>query len=199
MKPQRRNIKILLTISWISFLTISCKQEIEPASKNEMPKGKTIILDAVPVGSTMKELDATTEELSGYDCDLNWILFDYNSSRLTNEAKFELEKVAMIIAENSTFKARLRAFTDSKGSPEYNQKLSKSRASSAKKYLIAEGVPENNISIDGYAEARPIARNTEDDTGRRYNRRIELYVLDKLNNTVCRSHPPSIPKELKVN
>ncbi|GLR18293.1 hypothetical protein GCM10007940_29090 [Portibacter lacus] len=159
---------------------------------------RTIELEPETPDVPTLELNATREELSQYDCDLNWILFDYNSDLLSNTAKLELEKVALIIDQNSNFKARIRAFTDSKGRREYNEKLSARRANQAKQYLISEGISVRNISIDSYADSKPIALNTEDDTGRRYNRRIELFVLDNLNNTVCRSHPPEIPKSLKV-
>lgn len=160
---------------------------------------RVIELDHRAPKASDTELDATTAELSEYDCDLNWILFDFNSFELTNTAKLELEKIALILDQNDRFKARLRAFTDNIGSYESNKKLSSQRAEIAKQYLISEGVLEKNISIDGFSDAKPIAINTKDDTGRKYNRRIELFILDRLNNTVCRSHPPEIPKALKVN
>jgi outer membrane protein OmpA-like peptidoglycan-associated protein len=173
----------------------SCR--IEKPEVLEDPNIRVIELEPEQTNADI-ELNATREELSRYDCDLNWILFDYNSYELSNTAKLELEKVALIIEQNDNFKARIRAFTDSKGRPEYNEKLSARRANEAKQYLISEGISPKNISVDSYAEDRPIAINTEDDTGRKYNRRIELFVLDKLNNTVCRSHPPKIPNSLKL-
>ena len=181
----------------IALIAFSCT----PAQKEviEDDNIRVIEFQFEPRSSSKIELKATTEELSDYDCDLNWVLFDFNSYELTNEAMLELEKMALLIDQNSNFKARIRAFTDSKGSFDYNMKLSARRAMSAKNYLLSEGVPEKNISIDGFADSKPIAINTEDDTGRKYNRRIELFVLDKLNNTVCRSHPPKIPKALKAD
>ncbi len=187
---------VLLCVVFCGLILYSCDQVQSTPYDDE--NIRVIEFDYEPKEIPEYELNATTEELSEFDCDLNWILFDFNSSDLTNEAKIELEKVALIIDQNNTFKARLRAFTDSKGSVEYNEKLSRRRALSAKQYLMQEGIPAQNISIDSYADAKPIAKNTEDDTGRKYNRRIELFVLDRLNNTVCRSHPPKVPKELKT-
>ncbi len=181
----------------ILLLIGGCQLEQQEVSENA--NIRVIELEPEPREVAEYELTANREELLEYDCDLNWILFDYNSADLSNTAKLELEKVAMIINQNNNFKARIRAYTDSKGRPEYNQKLSARRADNAKKYLMAEGIQARNISIDAYSEAKPIALNTEDDSGRKYNRRIELFVLDKLNNTVCRSHPPQIPESLKVD
>ena len=169
-----------INIFWIClsiFVGYSCSSEQK--NKDVYDNIRVIELDPAPLVVPSLELNATREELSHYDCDLNWILFDFNSSELTNDAKLELEKVALIIERNSNFKARLRAFTDSKGSIEYNKKLSARRAQSAKAYLIKEGINTKNISTDAYADDRPIAKNTEDDTGRKYNRRIELFILDQ--------------------
>lgn len=197
MKPPKLKNKYLMACVYMCiFVFISC--DINQKQLISDPNIRVIELDLETPDVPSLELNATREELSRYDCDLNWILFDYNSYSLSNTAKLELEKVALIIEQNDNFKARIRAFTDSKGRREYNEKLSARRANEAKQYLISEGVSEKNISIDAYADARPIAINTEDDTGRKYNRRIELFVLDNLNNTVCRSHPPEIPKSLKL-
>lgn len=197
MKPISLNYISYFICSILFILFISCSEEQKEVTEEE--NIRVIELDRTVTRSANAELTAVTEELSDYDCDLNWILFDFNSSELSNNAKLELEKVALIIEQNESFKARIRAFTDSKGSYDYNKKLSSSRAQSARAYLISEGINPENISIDGFADATPIAINTEDDTGRKYNRRIELFVLDKLNNTVCRSHPPRVPRNLKTN
>lgn len=184
-------------IALLGLIITSCNMQPERIIDDK--NIRVIQLDPGPLNATDYVLNANREELTRYDCDLNWILFGYNSDELSRTAKLELEKAALIILENDNFKARIRAFTDSKGRKEYNEKLSARRALSAKNYLISEGIDAKNISIDGYADAKPIALNTEDDTGRQFNRRIELFVLDKLNNTVCRSHPPEIPKSLKVD
>lgn len=195
MKPQSKLLLGLICLITTAITVLSCK--IEKPKVLEDSNIRVIELEPERTNADI-ELNATREELSRYDCDLNWILFDYNSDQLSNSAKLELEKAALIIVQNKNFKARIRAYTDSKGRKEYNEELSARRANQARQYLISEGVSPRNISIDAYAEAKPIAINTEDDTGRRYNRRIELFVLDKLNNTVCRSHPPKIPNSLKL-
>ncbi len=72
--------------------------------------------------------------------------------------------------------------TDSKGSEEYNQKLSEKRAESVKKWLIENaGVNPKIIEISGYGESRPVAPNTNPDgsdnpEGRQKNRRVEIVI-----------------------
>ncbi len=197
MRPTyEHSYKCCAAICFFLLAFTSCQVQQEKVFDD--PNIRVIELEREVPEVTDLELKANREELVDFDCDVDWILFGYNSSQLTETAKFELNKVSKVLNKNNKFKARIRAYTDSKGRPEYNQKLSRRRALSAKKYLMSKGVYENNISIDAYSEAKPIAKNTEDDSGRKFNRRIELFVLDKLNNTVCRSHPPEIPETLKV-
>lgn len=180
-------------------LILGCDQEKPTMQEYPEENIRVIELDPQPRVRPEKELTASTNELSQYDCDLNWILFDFNSFDLNMDAKVELQKVASILKENNNFKARIRAYTDSKGSVDYNKKLSDKRAMQAKMYLLDQYVPEKKISAASFADANPIAENTEDDTGRKYNRRIELFIIDELGNTVCRSHPPRIPRDLRPN
>lgn len=192
-----------ISILWIPVLTIfllpSCKKEEAKESKPQYDNVRVIELDPVINSTESKELSAVTDELSKYDCDLNWVLFDFNSAEINLDGKVELQKIANILKENNKFKARLRAFTDSRGSDEFNKKLSDKRALAARDYLLRLGVNPDKIKAASFSEASPIAINTEDDTGRRFNRRIELFILDELGNTVCRSHAPKVPGSLKAN
>ena len=66
--------------------------------------------------------------------------------------------------------------TDSKGSDEYNQKLSERRAKSVALYLLAQGVVEARVEAVGFGEGEPIADNTSAE-GRSLNRRVELTLV----------------------
>lgn len=67
--------------------------------------------------------------------------------------------------------------TDNMGSEEYNQELSKNRASSVRDYLSKVEVLENiRMDIYGYGESRPISTNATEE-GREKNRRIEILII----------------------
>jgi outer membrane protein OmpA-like peptidoglycan-associated protein len=93
----------------------------------------------------------------------------------------------------------LKAHTDSKGTDEYNQVLSNNRSMAAKNYLVNLGIDATRISTEAGSKSAPVAANTEDDSGRKFNRRVELYIKDKAGNEVCKSVPPTIPSGLKSN
>ena len=66
--------------------------------------------------------------------------------------------------------------TDSKGSSDYNQKLSQRRANSVARYLSAQGVVDARTEAVGFGEGEPIADNTTSE-GRSLNRRVELTLV----------------------
>jgi outer membrane protein OmpA-like peptidoglycan-associated protein len=63
--------------------------------------------------------------------------------------------------------------TDSKGSKEYNQRLSEKRAKSIARYLETNAVITERVMADGMGEDDPIANNDTRE-GRAMNRRVEI-------------------------
>jgi len=72
---------------------------------------------------------------------------------------------------------RIAGHTDSRGSDEYNQRLSEARAKSVYEYLISQGISADRLSYIGYGESRPIDTNDTEE-GRQNNRRVELEILE---------------------
>ena len=97
----------------------------------------------------------------------------------------ELKKASDFVKKYRGAKVKLEGLTDSKGTEEYNQKLSERRAEAVRQYLITEGAVEKAmISTTGYGELRPIAPNKTQDgkdnpVGRAENRRVEILILSE--------------------
>lgn len=73
-------------------------------------------------------------------------LFEFDSTGVPEN------KELTAIAEHATANGMcldVRAYTDEKGRPAYNQKLSERRAKAIGDYLVAHGVPSKDISIHG--------------------------------------------------
>ena len=69
----------------------------------------------------------------------------------------------------------MRPYTDSKGSDEFNLKLSEQRAQSVYSYLNSKGIITSRLNIQGLGEANPIGDN-ETEEGRAHNRRVEFII-----------------------
>ena len=134
-------------------------------------------------------------------CDLGWIFFDFDKSDLRAASKSELDKLVTIMKDNKDYVALLKANTDWKGSDAYNEVLSNRRAGNAKAYLVSKGIDAARIKTSINGEKDPVAKNEvgsqDNEAGRQFNRRVELYVEDKTGKKMCQSIPPAIPADLK--
>jgi outer membrane protein OmpA-like peptidoglycan-associated protein len=103
------------------------------------------------------------------------LLFQINSSALSEAAKTNLEKVAGVFVKYPETNILIEGHTDDTGSPEYNMELSKKRAYSVSDYLQAKGVASNRMNVKWYGESQPKVPNTTD-ANRTMNRRVEVAI-----------------------
>jgi len=103
------------------------------------------------------------------------VRFEYDKSDLTAQAQSNLDKLVGIFSEYPDTNILVVGFTDSKGSDEYNQKLSERRASSVVNYLNGKGIKSSRLSSIGQGETNPRATN-DTDAGRAQNRRVEFAI-----------------------
>lgn len=109
---------------------------------------------------------------------LNNIFYDFDKANLRMESMSELTRVLEVLNEMPALKIEVSSHTDSRGSDDYNLKLSQSRAQSVVDYLISKGISQSRVSAKGYGKAQPVATN-ETEEGRQQNRRTEFRILSK--------------------
>jgi OOP family OmpA-OmpF porin len=107
---------------------------------------------------------------------LNNVFFDFDKSFLRPESFVELDRVVTLLSENPAIEIEMSAHTDSKGSDEYNFKLSDDRARSVREYILSKGIAASRIISQGYGETRPEVPNDTDEN-RQLNRRVEFKIL----------------------
>ncbi len=105
----------------------------------------------------------------------NDILFDTSSAALKSEAVTQLTQVGDILAKYADNRIRIEGHTDSSGSDATNETLSRQRADSVRTVLVSRGVREEQITVVGNGETKPIADNATKE-GRAKNRRVELHI-----------------------
>jgi outer membrane protein OmpA-like peptidoglycan-associated protein len=106
------------------------------------------------------------------------IFFDFDKASLRPESTNELERLIKLLNDIPSMKIEMGGHTDSKGSDEYNQKLSQARCESVVNYLVGKGISKERLVAKGYGESQPIATNDTDE-GRQMNRRTEFTILSK--------------------
>lgn len=116
---------------------------------------------------------------------LNNILFEYGNSKILSPAKKELDRLASLLKKTEA-KISLNAYTDSRGSKSFNEKLSNRRAKACVDYLVQKGVAKNKIVSKGYGETKLLNKCkdgvecTEEEQA--INRRLEIQVIELPDN-----------------
>jgi OOP family OmpA-OmpF porin len=105
---------------------------------------------------------------------LNNIFFDYNKAELNKESFAELNRLVDMMNKNLKMKIAIGGHTDSKGSDEYNLKLSADRAESVRVYLLKKGIPDSRMKIKTLGKADPLTTNEEANDGASLNRRVDI-------------------------
>ncbi|MCB9383921.1 MAG: OmpA family protein [Bryobacterales bacterium] len=106
------------------------------------------------------------------------ILFGFDKSALTPEAKQQLSSLIAQAGSRSRYIVEVRGFTDTTGAADYNLRLSQRRADAVVRELNSSlNVPLRAIHQIGLGQDAPMADNKTKD-GRKQNRRVEvtLYV-----------------------
>ena len=108
------------------------------------------------------------------------VLFDFDKADVKAKYHNEIKRVADYLKAYPNDNVTLEGHTDSRGSDEYNQKLSQRRVNNIKKYLVEQfGINPDRMTAIGYGESRPIADNSTDE-GRQLNRRVDAVMENYL-------------------
>lgn len=110
------------------------------------------------------------------------ILFDYDAYTLKKSEQEKLKQISQLVSENKVVKINISGHTDSDGSDNYNNKLSKQRAETIYNFLASNGIDRDILNINYFGENRPISSNATAD-GMQQNRRVEIsieYTKDKI-------------------
>ncbi len=104
------------------------------------------------------------------------VSFDFDSAALKPEFFEVLNSVALVLGEFQQTVLVVDGHTDSIGRRDYNLDLSRRRADTVGRYLIAQGVAPVRVATYGYGPDYPIASN-DTESGRAQNRRVELTLM----------------------
>jgi len=147
-----KNILVIVAILGL----VACKSKMK--SQNDMSY-------ADPAQEQQFEEIGTAEEASQINSDTqknieeievkDRVLFGYDSSELTKEAKKVLDIQAEWLNSDKSINITIEGHCDERGTREYNIALGERRANSAKKYLINKGILDSRMKTISYGKERP--------------------------------------------
>lgn len=136
---------------------------------NKMDKQAEEIKKSVPDAQVIRVGEGIVVEFSSS------ILFGFDKSTLSAEAKSNLDKLVTIMKDYEDTNIEVQGHTDNKGSESYNKNLSEQRATEVSEYLMDKGIKNFRLSINGFGELLPKYINTTAE-GRLLNRRVEFLI-----------------------
>jgi len=163
-----RLIAIVLTALIVVF-TAGC-------ASNDAPVPEDVPTDTEFSDGMADEVDTSMQDMrmTAADVNLPAVYFDLDSSDIRSEFRSALEIGAAALTESGAT-VLIEGHCDERGSEEYNMALGERRAGAVRKYLFNLGVPNSQISIVSYGEARP-AVGGSGESAWRMNRRAEFRV-----------------------
>lgn len=157
-KKQFNDTNTTVSIQPGNYDTINLKMAINPIVKKDAPK----IVDNKIV--------------------VNPIYFDVNSSKISDQAAVELNKIIEVMNENPQLVIEVNSHTDCTGGASGNQRLSDLRAKSCVEYIQAKITTPSRISGKGLGESTPLTHCACQDCSKEehaQNRRTEFVIINK--------------------
>lgn len=141
------------------------KPEVKPIPEKLSAKGATVKSLKEPL-SVRKEEDSQEDKVTRKsDAKMN-VSDDWLSSKRFKHVRFQLndfypqgnyeetlDSVIQLVKESNTIKIQINAYADSRGSEEYNLRLSVNRALAVKKLFRSRGIASNRIITAGFGES----------------------------------------------
>lgn len=151
-----------------------------------LPEVPELVSDDVDDDGVLNDQDLCPETAAGtpvnsdgcemFNGVIDGINFLTGSDTLTEVARLTLDDVVQTLQEFPDVKLSVQAHTDDQGEEVNNLELSRRRALSVVRYLIAQGISIDRLQARAYGESRPIADNATQE-GRLINRRVEFRTV----------------------
>jgi outer membrane protein OmpA-like peptidoglycan-associated protein len=103
------------------------------------------------------------------------VFFDWDRADLTSRARQIISEAAQASTHVQVTKIYVNGYTDTSGTPRYNQALSVRRATNVANELVSDGVSRGEIEIKGFGESHPLVP-TGPGVREPQNRRVEIIL-----------------------
>jgi len=104
------------------------------------------------------------------------VFFGTDRFDLDDQARSTLAKQAEWMLANPGTSATIEGHADERGTREYNLALGAQRASSAQRFLIAQGVPAGRLSTVSFGKERPVALCSDESCWSQNRRAVSVVI-----------------------
>lgn len=154
----------------VSSTSVENIQAVNTFSPNSRISALNEQLKNAYASSQVQVLQVGNELKVTYPSDL---LFGVGGEALLPDSQTSLDILIKAASVYPQTKVRIDCFTDKSGSAEKNLVHSQERAQSVAVYLAANGIPQEQITLQGYGSDHPVVSNDTAE-GRAANRRVVI-------------------------
>ena len=167
-------IQNLFTLTALALLLAACTTAVKPAaapaaSTAAPPAAATVA--APPPAAAVNPLDDPSSPLAQ-----RVVYFDFDKSDIKPEYLDTLTAHAKYLIANPGQKIRIEGYCDERGTWEYNIALGDRRAQAVRRYLMFQGVSQDQISTVSYGEAHPVDPGHTEDAWAKNRRGVIVYI-----------------------
>ena len=136
---------------------------------------------------------------------INPIYFDYNKSIIREDAEYELENIVTVMNNHPEVVIKIESHTDSRGTKDYNRRLSDKRAKSTRDYILSRGISKERVeSAIGYGEdnllnkCNDAMKNKCTEEEHQKNRRSYFYIVKGTDKIKARQAAEKIATKKRI-
>ena len=152
------NKKVIISITSL-FLLASCETATQNALKDSAKKASSATAGSKSASIFGSAKQTPADKLIAVG---DRVLFDYDSSELSSEAKLTLDKQSRFLRVNSDLTFTIEGHCDERGTREYNLALGEKRATAVRDYLVIEGISPDRIRVISYGKEKPAVVGSND-------------------------------------
>jgi peptidoglycan-associated lipoprotein len=147
----RRQLFVFLVIGLFVLALGACAKKQTAAPEPAPPPVEETVEPAEP---EVEEVEVEEEPMMKMPV-VEDIFFEFDKSRITDEAKQKLANNAQQLKDAPNAMIMIEGHADERGTNAYNLALGERRANATKDYLVTLGVDGSRISTMSYGEERP--------------------------------------------
>jgi peptidoglycan-associated lipoprotein len=155
------------------FLASGCAaNRMTRSSSRDAVSGSVAAAPAAPTGGIEAGEPIVREDQMHPVAELKNVSFDFNSDRLSSEARATLSSNADWLKDHAALRVQVTGNCDQRGTVAYNLALGQRRAEAVREYYLMLGVSGNRVATISYGKEKPVCREQTESCWQR-NRRAE--------------------------
>lgn len=100
--------------------------------------------------------------------------FDFDKATITADSQFILDEIANTLSHFPDTRFLIAGYTDSKGTTEYNEELSRARAKAVYESLLSRGIPAARLCYRGFGKRVAVVPESASDEQRMGDRKVVI-------------------------